>query len=126
MHTCTDMVSTNHVIPQEGKDTLFCSIGVGIKIEIGRRHGKLHIVDIKSTHDLPKVLITCLLLKLKVALLHVPHTPHRTKTDGEFFILSRNVAYLDTLTTSELVMFFLLNGFSRLANFHHSKNLFPQ
>jgi hypothetical protein len=28
MHTCTDMVSTKHVIPQEGKDTLFHSIGV--------------------------------------------------------------------------------------------------
>jgi hypothetical protein len=41
------------------------------------------------------------------------------------FLLSRNVAYLDTTTTSELVMFFLLNGFSRLANFHHSEYSFP-
>jgi len=83
MHTCTDMVSTNHVIPQEGKDTLLRSVGgVGIKIEIGRRHGKFHIVDIESTHDSPKVLITCL-LKLKVVLLHVPHTIHCAKADGD-------------------------------------------
>ena len=82
MHTHTDMVSTNHVIPQDEKDTLFRSIGVGIKIKKSTRHGKLHIVDIESTQDLPKVMLTCL-LKLKVALLHVPHTPHRAKTDGD-------------------------------------------
>jgi len=75
MHTCTDMVSTNHVIPQEGKDSIFRSIV--IKVKIGRRHGKCHIVHIESTYDSPKV------LKLKVGLLHVPHAPHRAKADGD-------------------------------------------
>ena len=92
MHTHTDMVSTNHVIPQEGKDTLFVSVGVGIKIKIGRRYGKLHIVDIESTHDSPKVLITCLLKLKVVAPLHVPYTSHRTKTDRDHWRRDSRVA----------------------------------
>jgi len=47
---------------------------------------------------------------------------------SQFFILSRNVTYLDTATTSELVMvmdFSLQRLHSRLANFHHSEYSFP-
>ncbi len=84
MHTCTDIVTTNHVIPQQQKDPLVRLILSRqicyIKIEVGRRHGKLRIIHIKTTHDSPKIPIAGL-LKLQIPPLHMPHTPHRTKTD---------------------------------------------
>ncbi len=84
MRTRGDRLATNHVLPQEGIDNQRCSIaqpGI-IKIKKGKQHSKLHRVHIKSTHNLPKVLVAHL-FELKVPLLHVAHTPHSTKTYGD-------------------------------------------
>ena len=68
MHARTDIVATDHVIPQQRKDPLVRSIlsrQIVVEIEIRRRHGKLHIIHIEATNNTPKILIACL-FELKV------------------------------------------------------------